>query len=121
MSEKSSGSSSVREEIAIVAGPREWGDTRESWLARVTRKVPTVSFRTVKALWYGEICDHNHWAARDIRRAASVIEGRREAAALARQFESIAGALSAKDQDFHSADVTALLSAARALRNVDRT
>jgi hypothetical protein len=28
MSEKSSGESSVRKEIAIVAGPREWADTR---------------------------------------------------------------------------------------------
>lgn len=37
-------SSSVRKEIAIVAGPREWGDTRESWLARVCKRVPTVSF-----------------------------------------------------------------------------
>lgn len=30
MSEKSSGERSVRKEIAIVAGPRDWGDTRES-------------------------------------------------------------------------------------------
>ncbi len=64
MSEKSSGVQNVRNEISIVAGSREWGDTRESWLARVPRKVSTVTFRTVKALWYGEIDDPEHWAAR---------------------------------------------------------
>lgn len=42
--EKSSGVKSVRSEISIVAGSREWGDTRESWLARVPRKVSTVTF-----------------------------------------------------------------------------
>ncbi len=112
--------SDVRKEIAVVAGPREWGDTRESWLSRVTRKIPTVSYRTVKALWYGEIQSDDHWAAREIRRAAEVIEGRREASSLARQFETIAGALNAKDQDFHSADVSALIHAARILRGLDR-
>lgn len=112
---------SVRREIAIVAGPREWGDTRESWLARVPRKVKTVSFRTVKALWYGEIQSDNHWAARDIRAAAEIIEGRREAASLARQFESLAGALDVQDPDFHSQTVAALIGAARALRNQDRS
>jgi hypothetical protein len=55
MSESSSGVKKVRREIAIVAGPKDWGDTRESWLARVPRRVTTVTFRTVKALWYGEI------------------------------------------------------------------
>jgi hypothetical protein len=119
--EKSSGVKSVRTEISVVAGPREWGDTRESWLARVPRRVSTVTFRTVKALWYGEIDDPDHWAARDIRRAAEIIEGRKETAALASQFVSVAGALNAKDADFHSSDVAALIGAARALRGQDRT
>ena len=120
MSEKQSGVSQVREEIAIVAGPKNWGDTRESWLARVPKKVPTVSFRTVKALFYGEIDDPDHWAARDIRREAEIIQARKEATALADQYESIAGGLLAKDQDFHSEDVAALVHAARILRGMDR-
>lgn len=120
MSEKQSGVGDVRKEIAIVAGPKDWGDTRESWLARVSRKVPTVSFRTVKALWYGEISNPDHWAARDIRREAETIKNaRREAAALADRYENIAGGLLAKDQDFHSADVAALVHAARILRGMD--
>lgn len=120
MSEKGSGVHSVRKEIAIVAGPKDWGDTRESWLARVPRRVPTVSFRTVKALWCGEINDSDHWAARDIRRAAHLIEARKEATALADQYEAIAGGLNARDSDFHSEDVAALVHAARILRGMDR-
>lgn len=122
MSEIQSGASSVRKEIAIVAGPRGWGDTRESWLSRVPRKVSTVTFRTVKALWYGEIDDPEHWAARDIRRAADAIQaGRKEAEALAQQYETILGGLNARDPDFHSPEIAALVSALRQLRNVDST
>ena len=91
MSEIQSGDRSVRKQIAIVAGPRGWGDTRESWLAIVPRKVTTVTFRTVKSLWYGEITDPNHWAARDIRRAAEEIEARREASALVAQYQTMIG------------------------------
>lgn len=115
MSEKSS----VREEIALIAGPREWGDTRESWLSRVNRRVPTVSFRTVKALWYGEIQDQDHWAARDIRRAAAELKGREETRSLADQFERVAGGLRVTDEDFHRDTIAALVSAARALRTLD--
>lgn len=111
---------SVRQEISIVAGPREWGDTRESWLSRVHRKVPTVTFRTVKALWYGEIDDPNHWAARDIRRAAELVAARQEASALAFQLESIAGSLNAKDADFYRQDVSALIDTVSKIRGVDR-
>lgn len=123
MSEKSSEVGQVRREIAIVAGPREWGDTRESWLARVPRKVKTVSFRTVKALWYGEIQSADHWAARDIRREAERIEieqARREAHSLADLYQSLAGALDVKDPDFHCEDINSLVHAARILRGLDR-
>ena len=117
--EKVSGVSVMRKAISVVAGVRDWGDTRESWLARVPRKVPTVTFRTVKGLWYGEIDDPGHWAARDIRRAAAVIEGRKEAADLASQFETIARGLNATDANFHSADAAALIHVARLLRGED--
>lgn len=119
--EKRSGVKDVRKDIAIVAGPKEWGDTRESWLARVPRKVPTVSFRTVKALFYGEIIDPDHWAARDIRRAAEIIEARKEASALADQYQKIAGGMRAQDQDFYSAEIDRLERIARLLGAVDRS
>jgi hypothetical protein len=121
MSEKQSrGVSSVRREIAIVAGPRDWCDTRESWLARVPRKVQTVTFRTVKALWYGEITDPEHWAARDIRRAAELIEAKQEAASLASQFQTIAGGMRATDQDFYSTEIDRLERLARIIGGLDR-
>jgi hypothetical protein len=119
--EKSSGVKNVRREIAVVAGPKDWGDSRESWLSRVPRKVQTVSFRTVKALWYGEIDDPGHWAARDIRRAAEIIEARKEASALADQYQTIIGGLRAADENFYSADIDRLERIARILGAVDRS
>jgi hypothetical protein len=47
-------------------------------------------------------------------------KARAEAARLATQFENVAGALNAKDQDFYSSDVLALINAARALRGLSR-
>lgn len=111
----------MRNEIAFLAGPREWGVTRESWLAGVTKKVPTVTFRTVKAIWYGEIEDPDHWAARDIRRAADVIKAQREAAQLAAQLQSLATGLDVTDPNFHSPTIAALLGTIRQLRGEDRS
>lgn len=119
--EKASGEHSVRTEIAIVAGPRDWGDTRESWLARVPRRVTSVTFRTVKALWYGEIDDPQHWAAREIRKEASRILEQREREQQAATYETMAAGMLARDEDFHSEDVRALVHAARLLRTMDRT
>ena len=121
MSEFQSGESSVRKQIAIVAGPRGWGDTRESWLAIVPRKVTTVTFRTVKSLWYGEITDPNHWAARDIRRAAEEIEARREASALVAQYQTMIGGLRAADENFYRAEIDRLERLVSGMGAVDRT
>lgn len=121
MSESSVGVKNVRREIAIVAGAKDWGDTRESWLARVPHKVKTVSFRTVKALWYGEISDPDHWAARDIRRAAELIEARNEAASLAIKFQKTAGGMRIADENFYSTDIDRLERIARVLSGLDRT
>lgn len=121
MSEKQSGVHRMRREIAIVAGPKDWGDTRESWLARVPRRVKTVSFRTVKALWYGEIQDPEHWAARDIRREAEVIEARQEAAALALKYQQMAGGMRAADENFYSTEIDRLERIARIIGGLDRT
>ena len=121
MSEDQSGVKKVRREIAIVAGPKDWGDTRESWLARVPRKVKTVSFRTVKALGYGEISDPEHWAARDIRREAELIEAKSEAANLASKYQEIAGGMRAlQDQNLLSAEIDRLERIARILGGLDR-
>jgi hypothetical protein len=119
--EKSSGVKNVRREIAIVAGPKDWGDSRESWLARVPRKVKTVSFRTVKALWYGEISDPDHWAARDIRREAELIEAKREVSSLASQLAQIAGGMrELQNQNLLSAEIDRLERLVGILGGLDR-
>lgn len=105
-------------EIDVIAGPLLAGDTRESWLARAARRAG-ITFRQCKALYYGETSDPKVSVAIGVITAAQA--ARREAADLAQRFESLAGAMNAaSDQDFYSADVLALLDAARRLRGTDR-
>lgn len=118
-SESKKMSTTVREAISIVAGPRGWMDTRESWLALVPRRVRTVTFRTVKALWYGEISDPDHWAARDIKREAEAILMHRERNSAAHKFQTLAGTLDEKDSKFYQSEVAALLSLARRISGSD--
>ncbi|WP_316196311.1 MULTISPECIES: hypothetical protein [unclassified Bradyrhizobium] len=121
--EKRSGVKVMRTEIAILAGPRRWGDTRESWLARVPRTIKevlktrteTVSFRMVKGLWYGEINDPEHHAARDVRRAAGIIAARNEALALAEKYRALIGGMNATDPNFYREDIARLERVARML------
>jgi hypothetical protein len=115
-SDKRSGDTTMRELVAAVAGPRSWGENRKSWLSRAARSAG-VTFRQAKALFYGEITDPEHKAARRMKEAAA----RHEAKQLAGQFEGLAVSLNQRDADFHSADIAALLSAARVLRGLDRT
>jgi hypothetical protein len=115
----------VREQIAIVAGPRDWNTTRESWLASVPRRVHSltgarISFRTVRSLWYGVIKNPDeHWTAREIRRAVSVIEARKEARALADQYQNIIGGLRASDENFYSTEIARLERIARIISGQD--
>lgn len=112
---------SVREAISIVAGPRNWGDTRDSWLARASDKLDGVSFRTLRSLWYGTIRNaEDHWATRELRRQAELIEAREEAKTLASDYEKIARGMN-ESSNFCSEDVAALVAAARILRGLDRT
>jgi len=119
----------MREEISCVAGPRQWGDTRESWLSRVPRTVKkvlvtereTVTYRIVKSLWYREIQDPDHYAARDIRRAAGIIEARKEALALVGKYQTLIGGMRAADSDFYSAEIARLERVASMLCGKDRT
>lgn len=113
----------MRKEIATLAGPRKWGDTRGSWLSRVPKavkdalqtRVETVSARTVKSLWYGEIADPEHHAARDVRRAAEIVAARGEALALVGKYRELIGGMNAKDPDFFRAEIDRLERVARRL------
>ncbi|KRR21886.1 hypothetical protein CQ13_07575 [Bradyrhizobium retamae] len=118
----------MRNEIAVVAGPKEWGDTRGSWLARVPGAVrralgtkrETVSHRAVRGLWYGEITDLDHHAARDVRRAAEIIKARKEAAKLATTFQTVAEKMRAAHHTDFSSDIARLERVARLLGGGDR-
>jgi murein DD-endopeptidase MepM/ murein hydrolase activator NlpD len=66
------------------------------------------------------LIDPDHWAARDIRREAELIEARRETAALATQYQSIIGGLRAADENFIARKLIAL-SASLASLAVDRS
>jgi hypothetical protein len=106
---------SMRELVTAAAGPRLDTDTRESWLRRAANNAGA-SYRMAKALFYGEVTDPQSPTARKFKEAA----GRHEARNLAAQFESLARSLDVRDSDFHSADIIALINAARALRGLDR-
>lgn len=114
--EKRSGAPTMRDVIAAVAGPRGWSDNRKSWLDRAARRAE-ISFRACKALYYGEITDPEHKAARRML-AAARRAGMQEAQALADRFDSIARSMNDTDSNSYSADVAALLHAARLLRGV---
>lgn len=118
MLEKASVMSSVHAAIESIAGP--YRGNRKSWLSNVS-KACGVSYRTVKSLWYREIDDEDHLAAKAIKQQAIRLKAREEARDLATQFESIAGGLNASDPDFYSEDIAALVHASRILRNLDRT
>lgn len=110
MSEKLSGRvQSMRELVALVAGPRSWTDTRESWIARAARRAG-ISYRQAKSLFYGEITDRNHKSARLMRDAAAELVG---------HYETLSTALENVDPDFHRHDIDSLRFLANALRNLD--
>ncbi len=75
--------SDLRALVNIVAGPRTWADTRDSWLARAARRAK-ISHRAAKAIWYGEITDPEHRAAHRLRLAVDrlglVAEGLKQVA-----------------------------------------
>lgn len=117
MRDKSS-EGAMRELVSAVGGPRGWNETREAWLSRVARTAG-VSFSQARRLFYREITDPEHKAARRMQLAAER-KAKQEAGALAQQFTSIAEALNASDPDFYSPQIAALINAARLLGGLDR-
>ena len=103
MAEKSS-EGAMRELVTAVAGTRGWNETLEAWLARAARQAG-VTYRQAKALFYREIDDPEHKAARRMKLAAER-KAKQEAGALAQRFTSIAEALI----ESHLAAARALLS-----------
>lgn len=115
VSNKTFGVKKMRELVEAVAGPRPAGE-RDRWFAKAAN-LAGITYRQVRAVFYGEIKDPEHKAIRSLKKAA----GQNEAAELAHRFEHLARSLDHRDSDFHSADIAALIHAARALRGLDRT
>jgi hypothetical protein len=44
----------MRERIGLLAGERQWSDTRDAWLARAARACG-LRYARVRAIWYGEV------------------------------------------------------------------
>ena len=106
--------SAMRALVSAVAGPREFSDNRKSWLNRAARRAG-LSYRSVKAVFYGEITNETHASIRLLQHAA-----RQRAGTLASRFEALAQGMETADPDFFRADVLALIDVARALRGLDR-
>lgn len=64
----------MKEAVIFAAGPRDWNDTRESWLARAARKLG-VSHRRAKSLFYGTA---RTITGDEILAAAKLMQDRRE-------------------------------------------
>ncbi len=108
----------LREELALVAGPRAWSDTRESWLARAARRCG-INYRTAKAVFYGETTDPRAYVERKIREAAALAEAQQSRRADADKLLSMAAALESKDADFHCQDIASLRHLAGRLVDTD--
>lgn len=107
--------------IGAIAGPMQPGDTRESWIARAARKAG-ITYRQAKSLCYGETTDPKFSVAKSVLSAAEQAreeQRRRENIMLASRFETLAGGLNARDEDFNREDISSLLHAADLLRKMD--
>lgn len=102
-----------KDDIALIAGPYNPSNTRESWLSTAARRAK-ITYRQCKSLWYGECVDPKYSVAVSVRSAAD--QARKEALEIASRLETAAVSLDAKDADFYGAQITALVEQARDLR-----
>ncbi len=104
-----------KDEISVIAGPFE--GNRKSWLARAARRA-AVSYRQVRALYYGESTNPRHETAASIIEAANearLREARRDAQQVAGLYRQYAETLAATDPNSNRSEIDALLTAARIL------
>lgn len=107
----------MREGVSELAGPRLFAYTRESWLARASRK-SGVSYRRVKGFFYQEYTNPSALDVERIRAALKSAQPRNEAFEHADTLERAARSLETIDADFHGADIHRLRDAARQLRGI---
>ena len=115
----------MREDIAILAGPRD-GVYFDRWLENAFKALTNcgsqITYRMLKSFWHNEIRDpENHWAAVEIRRAASIVKAQREAGEVAKQIQTLIGSLNVNDPHFHQPTVDALRVALSNLGGMGRS
>lgn len=104
--------------IALSGRPPAYGE-QPRWLRSVADKIG-VSARMARSLWNEEIKNPDHWAIKQARRQAELAAARKEAAALAQQYQAIAGGMRAADENFYSAEIDRLERLARIIGGLDR-
>lgn len=109
---------SAREAMINIAGKPGYGE-QPRWLETVADAVG-ISARTARSLWRGEISDPEHWAVRAVRREAEIKAARKEVAALAEQYQAIAGGMRAQDENFYRVEIDRLERLARIIGGLDR-
>lgn len=108
-------------EVEQIAGP--FSGNRKGWLSTAARRAG-VTYRQIKALYYGEIVDPKLSVATSVLSAADharIAESRRDMARLADIYQRTAETLNAVDQDFHREQIDALKHAARIVSSLDST
>lgn len=98
-----------RASIEALAGDPQWSDTRESMIARAARKAG-VSYRSARALYYGETKDPRYSVGSKIDRMAQHQADR---------FDAIASSLEATDPEFHRATIDRYRALALRIRGTD--
>jgi hypothetical protein len=107
------------DEIGIIAGP--FGGNRKGWLARAARNAG-VTYRQIKALYYGEHDDPRHSVAMKLLAAAQEARIQRakcDALNVAEFFSRHAQALASSNPDMDRERIDAFVSAAREIGGGD--
>ena len=105
--------------IALSGRPPAYGE-QPRWLGAIAKRLD-ISVRMARSLWNEEIRDAEHWAIKRVKREMEVAEARKEASALAQQYQSIAGGLRVTDEDFYRSEIDRLERLARIIGGLGRT
>lgn len=103
--------------IAFSGRPPSHGE-RPRWLQKIAERLD-IPVRTARSLWDDEIRSQDHWALKKLKREAELNEARKEAAALAQQYRTIVGGMSAQNEDFNREEIDRLERLARIFGALD--
>lgn len=109
----------MRDGIVALAGERNWKETRARWLERAARAAG-ISYRTARAIFYGEIRDPRGSVVERVRCAlgekAREAKPRDEFDLFKERLSALEARLLAVDAEMHASDLAALRNILRDLR-----